>query len=76
MEDFIQDNKPKNKLDISHVVDVDERLLKAKEIKKKHLNVLQFLIKKFGNKRYFKNIFPLIKEQKPGLDLYPHITFW
>jgi len=29
-----------------------------------------------GKLTYFKNLFPVIKEQKPGKDLYARITFW
>jgi hypothetical protein len=34
------------------------------------------MVKKyFGKKNYFQRLFPSIKEQKPGIDLYASITF-
>ena len=34
-----------------------------------------FIAKNFATSPYFKSIFPLVKEQKPGVDLYAWITF-
>jgi len=75
LEVFIDDKKSK-KLDMSHVVDIDERHTIAKNIRSRHLTNVQSFVKKLGKKNYFKNLFPLIKEQKPGKDLYASITFW
>ena len=49
----------------------------AKEIKAKrnpHKEVT-FVKKYFVKNSYFQRLFPLIKEQKPGVDLYAKITF-
>jgi hypothetical protein len=42
-----------------------ERKLKKKE---------KFIKKNFSRSSYFRRLFPLIKEQKPGMDLYAWIT--
>lgn len=36
----------------------------------------QRLVKFMNSKTHFKNLFPLVKEQKPGKDYYARITFW
>lgn len=55
-----------------------ERFVESEEIKnqRKKKKKQTFVKKYFAKKSYFQRLFPQIKEQKPGRDLYSSITLW
>jgi anaerobic C4-dicarboxylate transporter len=49
---------------------------KAKEIRLKKKSRVDLMLRKIKDISYFKRLFPLVKEEKPGKDMYAWITFW
>jgi len=49
---------------------------KIKKIKEKKRSTSQKLVRAMGAYNHFQNLFPTLKEQKPGVDMYARITFW
>ena len=65
-----------NKLSQSLIDDKDRLKKKAKEIRYKKLSAVDKLLKIVKKISYFNHLFPLVKEEKPGRDLYAVTTFW
>jgi hypothetical protein len=56
--------------------DKDQLKKKAREIRYKKLSAVDKLLKTVKKISYFNHLFPLVKEEKPGRDLYALTTFW
>lgn len=60
------------------MIDKDEiRFERANNIKqeRKKKKKYGFIRRNFSKKDYFKSVFPLIRQQKPGIDLYSPLTW-
>jgi hypothetical protein len=73
MRQVLFDFKSKE-LNQSFVADKEVLKKRAKEIRDKKLGKLEKLFKDIKKSSYFVSLFPLVKEQKPGRDLYAHTT--
>jgi hypothetical protein len=62
----------------NHSFICDEALMRATVtgMRDKKRSAIQRFVKYIRNKQYFNRLFPQVKEQKPGKDLYSSITFW
>jgi hypothetical protein len=65
-----------NKLSRSLIDDKDMLKKKAREIRYQKLSAVDKLLKTIKKISYFNHLFPLVKEEKPGRDLYALTTFW
>ena len=52
---------------------LEQRARQIRSLKKGRIDRLLRSVKEVA---YFKRLFPLVKEEKPGKDLYARITFW
>lgn len=52
---------------------MEQRAKQIRELKKGRIDRLLRSVKDVA---YFKRLFPLVKEEKPGKDFYARITFW
>ncbi len=68
--------KTNKKLSNSYIADKENLKKKAKEIKRKNLSWKDKILQKVKKQPYFTRLFPLVKEEKPGRDLYAKTTFW
>jgi len=59
----------------SLVIDMAERRSLIKKLKAKRPENQGVIKNFFGKKSYFRRLFPKVKEEKPGIDLYGKITF-
>lgn len=50
--------------------------LRAKQIRELKKGRIDRLLRSVKDVAYFKRLFPLVKEEKPGKDMYARITFW
>ena len=76
LDKFIKDIKDKIYLNQSYIDDKEKLKVKAKHIKQKRLGTVDKFLKKVRKTPYFTRLFPLVKEEKPGRDLYATTTFW
>lgn len=59
----------------SLVLDRAERRTLIRELKAKRPENQGVVRNYFGKQSYFRRLFPKVKEEKPGIDLYGKITF-
>jgi hypothetical protein len=76
MEKNIAEYKPSKKLSQSLIDDKDQLKKKARDIRYQKLSAVDKLLKTIKKISYFNHLFPLVKEEKPGRDLYALTTFW
>jgi hypothetical protein len=63
-------------LDRSLIPNTDLLEEKARQIREKKKGRIDKLLRSVKEISYFKRLFPLVKEEKPGKDYYGKITFW
>jgi hypothetical protein len=76
MEEFVAAKEALLPQTHSLIINPEARKAEVTKIKDKNMTRAQRLVKYMNSKTYFKNLFPLVKEQKPGKDFYARITFW
>ena len=68
-----QKNSELNRSLIPNTDMLEQRARQIRSLKKGRIDRLLRSVKEVA---YFKRLFPLVKEEKPGKDLYARITFW
>lgn len=68
-----QNNVELNRSLIPNTDQLEQRARQIRQLKKGRIDRLLRSVKDIS---YFKRLFPLVKEEKPGKDLYARITFW
>ena len=63
-------------LDRSLIPNNDLLELRARTIRDQKKSRIDKILRKVKDISYFKRLFPLVKEEKPGRDFYARITFW
>lgn len=76
MEEYVAQKQAALPQTHSLIINPEDRKKEVTKIKDKNMTRAQRLVKYMNSKTYFKNLFPLIKGQKPGKDYYARITFW
>jgi hypothetical protein len=76
MENCLAEYLADKKLGQSLIYDKDMLKKKAREIRYQKLSAVDKLLKIVKKISYFNHLFPLVKEEKPGRDLYALTTFW
>lgn len=60
----------------SMIADRGQLKERVKQLKASKLTMIDKLMKIVKKQNHFISLFPLIKEQKPGRDMYATTTFW
>ena len=63
-------------LNRSLIANTDQLETRARQIRQLKKGKIDRLLRSVKEINYFKRLFPLVKEEKPGKDLYARITFW
>ena len=73
---MIDAGKANAELDRSLIPNTDLLEERARQIREKKKGRIDKLLRSVKEISYFKRLFPLVKEEKPGKDYYAKITFW